>query len=520
MIRPSVVPLSTGAICLLAFGGIVLFTATIQQYLPHSEDEVAYLFQAQVFAQNRLTVPTPPLADAFWTPFVVDYEGKRFGKYPPGWPLLLSLGVRLGRPWLVNPVLATVTLALMAYLGHKFYPAERGWLPLLVASLGLTTPGFLFLSSSLLSHSASLFWTVLALLALYLLTSTSRPLHIRLYALLCGGFLGAIFVTRPAAALGIALPIGVFLLILIFRTELRWPVFFCVTVGGLIIALLLPLYWWFVAGDWRFNPYLLVWPYDRMGFGPDVGPHGYTLSNALFINMRLKLATLATGLFGWPGWTNLLFLPLPFVASWFDRAMRPNRWDWLLLGLIGGLMFIHLFYWAFGGTDGGFPRYYFDALPALLLLTIRGVLLTAHWLNRWAITSLSWQTGNTYLRFNWVVAVCIAGLVLYSFFSTLPPLLTAQKAKYGITPDALNLIREANPPTPALILVQNVKSWSDFAPFFVANSPTLDGPLVYAIDWGAGWAQRLQAQFSDRNCWQLTTQQLLPCNKENYAEPR
>jgi hypothetical protein len=51
----------------------------------------------------------PHYRQAFWTPFVVDYQGERFGKYPPGWPAWLSLGVRLSAPWLINGLLATAT---------------------------------------------------------------------------------------------------------------------------------------------------------------------------------------------------------------------------------------------------------------------------------------------------------------------------------------------------------------------------------------------------------------------------
>lgn len=107
-------------ICLTAFFTIALLSDRIFEHLPHSEDEAAYLFQAKVFAQNHLAAPTPPLRQAFWSPFVVDYQGQRFGKYPPGWPFLLSLGVRLGEPWLVNATLAAITLALIAWLGHCF----------------------------------------------------------------------------------------------------------------------------------------------------------------------------------------------------------------------------------------------------------------------------------------------------------------------------------------------------------------------------------------------------------------
>ena len=62
--------------------------------------------------------------------------------------------------------------------------------------------------------------------------------------------------------------------------------------GWLPVAGLVPLYWWAIIGDPRFNAYLLVWPYDRIGFGPEVGPLGYDWRAALFINTRLKLYTL------------------------------------------------------------------------------------------------------------------------------------------------------------------------------------------------------------------------------------
>ena len=46
-------------LCLLALAAITLLAGQIFEHVPHSEDEVAYLFQAKVFAQNRLAVPTP-----------------------------------------------------------------------------------------------------------------------------------------------------------------------------------------------------------------------------------------------------------------------------------------------------------------------------------------------------------------------------------------------------------------------------------------------------------------------------
>ncbi|MBI1882214.1 MAG: hypothetical protein HYR94_28915 [Chloroflexi bacterium] len=546
------------AICLTAFVAITLLSDRVAEHVPHSEDEVAYIFQAKVFAQNRLAVPTPGYRQAFWTPFVVDYQGQRFGKYPPGWPFLLSLGVRLNAPWLVNTLLATLTLALIARLGDCFYrqdPKGLQQIGLCAAGLGLVTPGFLFLSSSLLSHTASLFWSTLALVALFHATehSPSCVLHLplflrntqderreilhasrfRLHALLAGLTFGAAFVTRPFAGVGIGLAVGIFLLVLIIRGEINWTVLLWIVLGGLLVAILSPLYWWVITGDPAFNAYLLIWPYDRVGFGPDVGPYGYTLSDAIFINTRLKLTALATGLFGWPGWSNLLFIPLPFLAR------RANRWDWLLLGTILSLIFVHVFYWSFGGADGGFPRYYYDALPAFLLLTVRGIQVSGDILARWqkqiplpqreglgegenpaqqrhywskptpSLTLPLRGGGKNLLR--WLPAGLVIIFIGYNLIWNLPPLLAAQKGKYGIMSAQLQAVERANLPTPALVIVKNVEKWSDFAAPFAANSPTLDGPVVYASDEGAEVTQALQKQFEERTCWELDGENLRPC---------
>jgi 4-amino-4-deoxy-L-arabinose transferase-like glycosyltransferase len=548
---------SVFAVCLTAFVTIAVLVDQIFEQVPHSEDEVAYIFQAKVFAQNRLTVPTPQNSDAFWTPFVVDYQGQRFGKYPPGWPLFLSLGVRLGAPWLINTFLATLTLFLIAWLGKCFYEPKIG---LWAAGLGLVTPGFLFLSSSLLSHTSSLFWTTLVLVALFYsiperggggdrreFNVIRKPTNIvgppyaprghPLYATSVGLALGAAFITRPFAALGIGLAVGIFLLILMVRHELKWTGLLWLMLGFLPIAALLPLYWWTITGDPTFNPYLLVWPYDRVGFGPNVGAYGYSLHNAVFINTRLKLTVLATGLFGWPGWSSLLFLPLPFLFR------RTNRWDWLLLGTILGMIFVHLFYWAFGGVDGGFPRYYYDALPALLLLTVRGIQISSQYLGHWQFTRLSRfnlfrskpvcdrRSGVTdplrarnlnllslnlfltrfRLQLSWLPIGLVISFIVYNLIWNLPPLLAAQKGKYDITPAPLQVVEQANLSKPTLVMVKNVEIWNVFAAPFAANSPTLDGPVVYAIDWGPALTQQVREQFKERTCWELEGEILRRC---------
>jgi hypothetical protein len=315
-------------------------------------------------------------------------------------------------------------------------------------------------------------------------------------ALIAGGALGAAFITRPFAALAIGLALGLFLLALLLRGEAAWPNMFWLILGGLPLAGLLPLYWWAIAGSPTFNPYLLVWPYDRLGFGPEVGPHGYTFHNAIFINTRLKLIALGTGLFGWPGWSNLLFVPIPFLSG------QAKRWDGLLLGMIGGVILVHLFYWAFGGVDGGFPRYYYEALPAFLLLTARGVYLLSQALRRLEP------------RLRYLPLLLVGTFVIYNFVWTLPPLLAAQKGKYHITPAPLRVVEDANLAKPALIIVKDVVHWNDFAAPFAANRPTLDGAIVYAIDWNPALTQQVREQFAERSCWELQGRGLSSCPRQ------
>src|SRR4030042_4879612 len=87
--------------------------------LPPLEDEIAFLWEADVMADGEIYLASPPSPHSFLVPFVVDHEGRRFGKYPPGWPAALSLGARAGAPWAVNPLLAGLGVWLIYRLGSR-----------------------------------------------------------------------------------------------------------------------------------------------------------------------------------------------------------------------------------------------------------------------------------------------------------------------------------------------------------------------------------------------------------------
>jgi hypothetical protein len=306
--------------------------------------------------------------------------------------------------------------------------------------------------------------------------------------------LGCLLITRPYDALAVGLPFGVYILARGLRGERRLLGQGMITAGVvLLFGLLLLAYWYRLTGEFA-NPYRLVWPYDRPGFGPDVGAQGHTLAAGLR-NTRLNLRTLATGWLGWPGLLNLLFLWIPFI--WRPRQL----WNYLLLAGFVSVVDLHVAYWYYGGRDAGFSRYYYPALPMLLLLTGRGIEAARHALGRLsrpALTSLP-------------IYLALAALVLYSSLAFLPPQLNVYRGKYGITAAPLRVAQDAGL-TDALVFVTGVEQWYDFAVFFAANSPTLDSEVVYAIYRNKAHAQAVKASFPRRRCSVQTENRLLPCD--------
>ncbi len=121
--------------------------------VPHVQDELSYLLQARIFAHGALWAP--PSADGVLVASEYQQLTPRwFGVFPPGWPMVLALGARLGLPWLVNPLLAA---GLPWLCWAAFSPVLRrteAWFACAVAAF---SPGILALGSSMMSHTLVLF---------------------------------------------------------------------------------------------------------------------------------------------------------------------------------------------------------------------------------------------------------------------------------------------------------------------------------------------------------------------------
>jgi hypothetical protein len=257
-----------------------------------------------------------------------------------------------------------------------------------------------------------------------------------------------------------------------------------VAASGAAVAALLPAYQWAVTGDPWLNPYVLWWPYDRIGFGPDIGAMagGHSITYA-WINLKQDLSRAATDLLGWPA---LSWLPLVL-----GLALRPRRGrDWSLLAPFACLVIAYLFYWIGSPARLWGPRYYFEGFGGLWLLGAVGLLKVWDWARdekrRWLRPALASVL---------VLAVAV-GLV-----ANLPYRMSEAHGFYGITRSQLDPIEEAGLHN-ALVIVY-AERWLEYGAMLGQASPLLDDDVVYARGQGAAVDAQVMALFPGRKVFYL-----------------
>lgn len=497
--------------CILAFLGAAWTSVSVFERLPHTEDEVALLFQAQTIASGRIVAVAPEPRGSFSMPFIIVREGMWFGKYPPGFPLLLAAGVLLGQPWLTNALLAAGCVALIFQLGRQLYgPATA----LYAAGLLAVSPLLILQAGSLLSHVASLFWSLLALLAFS--NATQRPGLI--YPLVAGGAMGMLLLTRPLTAAGVVLPLAVWALVVIVRQrriDRNWLV-----MGASLIPFVgaYLAYNAYTTGSPFQTGYQLWWPFDHLGFGPDVGINGHDLADARR-NTRTNANAMASWLFGWPARSSLLLPAAAAIVAAFRlvaglaRRRSPSRvdcWDLLLAAIVLSIAGVHVFYWTTGQMYG--PRYFMEMLGPLALLSARAIDHLRTVFFDLLMPLVRKERELSILSHAAIVGVLV-WLTAYSWIIWTPGQYDQFRGWNGIQSDGLAYV-ESFELTNAVVVVER-RSWVDFAPFFSRNRPSLDTEVVYAADNGRFALVRLLEIYPDRAFYLLIDGQLITLVRED-----
>ncbi|MBV9009906.1 MAG: hypothetical protein JO354_12195 [Verrucomicrobia bacterium] len=243
----------------LTFGITALGTSLVFHQYALTADENMPDFQARIFLSGQLSAPVPPA----WQPFVhlikptyTSYNPATHSwasEYLPVYSLIRALFMSFDSEWLTNPALAALSIALMAAIAGKLWPAST-WKPILAAALLATSSQFLLMS----------------------MTSYAMPAHLALNLLWLWLYLAPEkrrFWLTPfvgVAALGLHQPFFHALFVLPFLLKLVWDrrwfasVFFAVVY---FIGIAVWIIWWrtflpgFVGGSSpsAFRVHRLTW---------------------------------------------------------------------------------------------------------------------------------------------------------------------------------------------------------------------------------------------------------------------
>jgi len=114
------IPWPVIACALFVFIFTNLFSFFIFNHIPRVHDEIDNLFQAKIFKSGRLYVPSPCAKESFDFPHMIN-NGKWYSHYTPGYPFLVLLGLLVQAPWLINPLLAALSIILFYFLGKEIF---------------------------------------------------------------------------------------------------------------------------------------------------------------------------------------------------------------------------------------------------------------------------------------------------------------------------------------------------------------------------------------------------------------
>lgn len=365
---------------LLCALGFALSWAYVAIYLrggPRIIDATSYFLEARSLAAGGFSFDVPQPSASFRGRFLLPETGSwslpvrsdSLGViFPPGYPLLLSLGVWLGAPMLVGPTLGALLVAATYALARALDQDERvAWT---AATLSVVCAALRYHTADTMSHGLS------AVLGIIALTCALRR-DLRAGPALAGLCLGLLVATRPVSAVVSLLLVGFAL-----RRAGRRSWLFAVL--GMVpgVALLL-LQQFLLTGSFFGSVQLAYYALAdappgcfRYGFGSGIGcrfehgdfverylPNGYGLMQA-GRNLLVRLALFSVDA------TNTV--PLTLLAGY--AAVKHFRSK--LSVLVSGVALQALAYVPFyfdGNYPGGGARFLSEAIPLCQVLVARAL---------------------------------------------------------------------------------------------------------------------------------------------------
>lgn len=290
------VALFAGSLAVVSALISLVFSVSVLQGKPNLIDAMVQLAHARFVAAGQLSGPVDAFSEFWHLPNSIATPNGWVSQYPPGFVVLLGLGMRLGAPQLVGPLLVGVTVFFTALAAERLFPDDK-----VVARLGAAliafSPFLIGLSGAFMNHiGAAAFISVAIYCAL-----RSRDSGSIWWAILCGSSVGAVFSIRPLTAVVAALVVALIWVATPSRTRTEsFVTLLRLTLGAVIgiapfLAGIAIYNRHFFGSPLRFGYSALVGPLVAPGFHRDPSGHmygplqalGYTSSDLVTLSLYL-----------------------------------------------------------------------------------------------------------------------------------------------------------------------------------------------------------------------------------------
>jgi hypothetical protein len=473
------------AVALGSFVGSLVLRAVLFPQGSGDGDEAAYVLQARMLLDGRLTLDTRTV-EPFFQPWLTGVHGNHvFTKYLPGWPALLAVSQALFGTMAVAPAAVAACWVIGTYLLARELFDDR-WTALVAAV-------FLALSPLVLLHTVLPLAYACCAAALTLACALLlRGARTGARATLIGGgaLVGFALLIRPFDTLLVVIPLVAFVVAQQRRTfgKLRHGLVWS-TVGAAPLVAILLAYCWYVTGSPLRLPLSASDPLDTFGFGPRrIEPTEPTFAFTQRMAVQALIDTLQAGPSWYFGGPALIALA---AVGLFVRRRRAQR---LFLVATTGLVLVgYTFWWgsafAMPGLRNGLgPHYHLAAFTPVVILAASGARWLWAWLPAvWTRLPIRPREARRLVRLV-ALALVAAGFVVFTL-PTLPPRIDGQRYVNSANA-ALDALIPDHLPGPALVVVtpDQPSRYTQIPYQTLRNRPGLDGPIVYAADLGPATA--------------------------------
>jgi hypothetical protein len=489
-------------IAVLFVGGFTYLswiTRTLLDGIPHVQDSVAYDFQAKTLIRGAFYAPTPPVPKAFQFDSLLMRDGKWFGHYPWGHPLLLAIGHLARRPWISPPLVGASVLVLIYLIARELFSRE---VAIVSALLAFFSPFFQVHASNFMSHSSASFYLALGIFFLIKAGRGGRCWC----GFLSGLAVGLLFNTRPLNAVPMIVLSFALLLYFACRGKARWGTFAGFCMGGLL-TLAFCLY-----ANHAIMGHPLTFPYSMATKPISFFNEKHPLDVAL-LHYRTLMTFFVMVIFGWP----VVFTTGFFMA--FLLLARRDIWSVFLLLVFIGMTIVNTLNPSMISVAHMYgPRYVYEPFFVFIIMAACGWDCARRFVQRgieiFASTrpirarALSWLAHAAFLALPAVLVfgaqqewLSRSGRLLGIIF--MPNNVYQMKGFNHVSGEALSKIRDRGIHNALVFFEDQDWLWWYYGSVFTMNSPFLDSDIIVARDLGPQENPKVIAAFPGRSLYRV-----------------